>query len=505
VRDTCGELRKQYHPPYLGLGMVGGMNAVLVSSKGRGAKSVPVDLVTTDGFADWKKTQSAEVRAWLGAVDPSKKAGTVELIPGPKGTVASVLAVVDELESPWSLAALPSKVPAGTYHVRTALPAAAATTACAGWILGGYKFRRYKTASKSAKAKGAGSTRALVVPSGVDLARAELLAASIAEARDLINTPAEDLGPSELAAHARKVAKRNGAKITVLRGAELLRKNYPMIHAVGRASDDAPHFIDMRWGKRGAPKVTLVGKGVCFDSGGLDIKPSSGMLMMKKDMGGAAAALSAANLIMGMKLPVSLRVLVPAVENSISGNAFRPLDVIRTRKGITVEIGNTDAEGRLVLCEALTEACSEKPDVIVDFATLTGAARVALGTDLPALFANDDTLADDILAAGKRVRDPLWRMPLHRAYRKSLDSTVADINNAGQSSYGGAITAALFLEEFVDKGIAWAHIDTMAWNLESRAGRPTGGEALAVRAVVDMLEARYRKPGRPARKVSRKK
>jgi leucyl aminopeptidase len=318
------------------------------------------------------------------------------------------------------------------------------------------------------------------------------MANAIALVRDLINTPAEDMGPSELSAAARKLGKQFRADVKVIAGDALLKQNFPTIHAVGRASDDPPRLIDLRWGKKSDPKVSIVGKGVCFDTGGLDLKPAAGMLRMKKDMGGGAHALGLASLIMALKLPVRLRMLVPAVENNVAGNAIRPLDVIRTRKGITVEIGNTDAEGRLVMCDALAAADSENPDMIVDFATLTGAARVAVGIELAAMFCNDDRLAADLEKAAATVQDPIWRLPLWQPYRKLLESQVADINNVSEGGFGGAITAALYLQEFVGENTPWAHFDIMAWNTSPRPGRPVGGEAQSLRAVFEMLEKRYR-------------
>ena len=332
----------------------------------------------------------------------------------------------------------------------------------------------------------------LVWPARADKSRVNAMAQAVSLVRDLINTPAEDMGPSELAAEARKLGRRFKADVKVITGNALLKQNYPTIHAVGRASDDAPRLIDLRWGRKSDPKVSIVGKGVCFDTGGLDLKSAAGMLRMKKDMGGGAHALGLASLIMALKLPVRLRMLVPAVENNVAGNSIRPLDVVKTRKGITVEIGNTDAEGRLVMCDALADADSEKPDLIVDFATLTGAARVAVGTDLAAMFTNSDELAADLEKAARAVNDPLWRMPLWQPYRKLLDSKVADINNVSEGGFAGAITAALYLQEFVGEGTAWAHFDIMAWNTMPRPGRPVGGEAQGLRAVFEMLERRYR-------------
>jgi leucyl aminopeptidase len=308
--------------------------------------------------------------------------------------------------------------------------------------------------------------------------------------RDLVNTPTEHMGPDELEAAARAVAHAHGAELEVIAGDELLARNFPAIHAVGRASHRAPRLIALRWGDADAPHVALVGKGVCFDTGGLDIKPADGMRHMKKDMGGAAHALALAGLVMARRLPVRLTLLIPAVENAIGPNAFRPGEVIGTRQGLSVEIDNTDAEGRLVLCDALAYAGEQAPEIVLDFATLTGAARIALGPDLPALFANDDALASDWMAAGERVRDPLWRMPLWRPYLRYLNSTIADLANAG-SRMAGAVTAALYLERFVPAQQKWAHLDVYAWNDSDRPGRPAGGEALALRAAFEMLKTRY--------------
>jgi leucyl aminopeptidase len=310
-------------------------------------------------------------------------------------------------------------------------------------------------------------------------------------ARDLVNTPASDLGPAELAEAAATVAERFDGDLRTIVGEDLLAQNYPAIFAVGQASPRAPRLVELRWGEHSAPKVTLVGKGVCFDSGGLDIKPSSGMLLMKKDMGGAAVMLALAQAVMARGLPVRLRLLIGAVENAVSGASYRPGDVVRTRKGLTVEIGNTDAEGRVVLADLLAEADGERPDLLLDAATLTGAARVALGPDLPALFTPDDALASDLIGAGEAAFDPLWRLPMHAPYRKMIDSGIADINNAGEGGMAGAITAALFLKDFVTDTSAWAHLDVYAWNPKDRPGRPKGGEATALRALLALLERRF--------------
>jgi leucyl aminopeptidase len=352
-----------------------------------------------------------------------------------------------------------------------------------GWALATYRFGRYR--------KHEGSFPTLVWPGGCDRAGVERAASATFLVRDLINTPAADMGPEELAAAARTLADGHGARFAVIVGDELQVRNYPAVHAVGRASSRAPRLIDLQWGDESNPRVTLVGKGVCFDSGGLDLKPAAGMKLMKKDMGGAAIMLGLARMVMSANLPVRLRVLIPAVENSVSGNALRPLDVIETRKGLTVEIGNTDAEGRVILADALAEAASEQPALLVDCATLTGAARVALGTELPALFTNDDTLAQALLAHGAATGDPLWRLPLWKPYKRHLDGKVADLTNAADIAFAGAITAALFLAEFAKPAKPWAHIDIMAWNTDSRPGRPEGGEAMGMRALYGLIRERF--------------
>ncbi len=315
--------------------------------------------------------------------------------------------------------------------------------------------------------------------------------AGLYQVRDLVNTPAEDMNPEHLAAAVRDTARAFGARVREIAGDALLARNFPAIHAVGRAASHAPRLIDLRWGRSTHPKITLVGKGVCFDSGGLDLKTASGMRLMKKDMGGAAHALGLAHMIMRARLPVRLRLLIPAVENAVAGNAYRPGDVLASRKGLSIEIDNTDAEGRVILCDALTEAAAESPELIIDFATLTGAARVALGTDLPAMFCNRDEVAQCLADSASAVRDPVWRLPLHRPYRELIDSRIADIANSASGPYAGAITAALFLEDFVSADTPWIHFDLMAWNIRSRPGRPEGGEAMGLRAVFDYLHKRY--------------
>ena len=443
------------------------------------AQTRPIHLVTRDGLKSWLKTQPVAVRRWIEATNFDGAAGRFTLLPDDKKGIGGVVVGIDKDEMLWSCAALPASLPFGRYRIESELTAKEASALALGWLLGTYRFDRYKSFERDFSS--------LVWPKQADQKAVAAVADGIFLTRDLINTPAEDMGPAELAEAAKALAKTHKAKFRAVVGEDLLKKNYPSIHAVGRAAEKAPRLIDLTWGSKG-PKVTLVGKGVCFDSGGLDLKPSGGMKLMKKDMGGSAQVLGLAAMIMAAKLPLRLRVLIPAVENAVSGNAFRPLDVLNTRKGLTVEVGNTDAEGRLVLSDALTEACSESPDLLVDFATLTGAARVALGTDLPAMFCNDDDVADLLFRQGEAEGDPLWRMPLHQPYRQQLESKVADLCNISNGPYGGAITAALFLEQFVENETPWVHFDVMAWNLGSRPGRPEGGEAMGIRATFGMIK-----------------
>ena len=446
--------------------------------------AVPVAPVAASDLAASLARLGTRTTRWAEATGFKAEPEQVALIPDDSGGLARVLVGWRPAEPLWALAALPNRLPEGNYVLADA-PRDAVTPLTLGWALGGYEFTRYKTASR-------GRAR-LVWPADADRNLVERLAEAIFLARDLINTPTEDMGPAELAAAAARLAEKHRASYHVIAGDALLAENYPTIHAVGRAAAPGrePRLIDVRWGDPAAPRVTLVGKGVCFDTGGLDLKPAGGMRLMKKDMGGAATVLGLADAVMTAHLPVRLRVLVPAVENSVAGNAIRPLDIVKTRKGLTVEIGNTDAEGRLILCDALAEADSEKPAFMIDFATLTGAARTALGPDLPALFANDDALAEDLLRAGKTQSDPLWRLPLWRDYRGMYKSRIADLNNVSESPFAGAIQAALYLEEFVSPATPWAHIDTFAWNPTSRPGRPEGGEALGLRAAYAMIAARF--------------
>jgi leucyl aminopeptidase len=453
-------------------------------------QTIPVIPIETAVFAAWLKTQDATMKRWVKSAGFEAIAGTISLVAGKDGALARVLVGVDDHQGLWAYADLPSKLPAGKYEIDARMDKAGATAAALGWALGCYSFTQYKSKPVAA------AIPSLVWPKNCDRGAVKRTVDATTLVRDLINIPPEDMGPPELASAARKLAKQHNAKINVITGKALLQKNYPTIHTVGRAAEKAPRLIDITWGRRDAPKVTLVGKGVCFDTGGLNLKGAAGMLRMKKDMGGSAHVLGLAHMIMDAKLDVRLRVMISAVENNVSSNAYRPSDVIRTRKGITVEIGNTDAEGRLVMCDALAEADSESPALIADFATLTGAARVAVGTQISAMFCNDESLASDLYGAGEKGDDPVWRLPLFPAYRRLLNSEVADINNVSEGGFAGAITAALFLKEFVSDKTPWVHFDIMAWNAVPRPGRPIGGEAMGMRALYDVIEKRFAKKKR---------
>jgi len=452
----------------------------------RGGPAHAIHLVDKDSFAGWAKRQSAARRALLEAARfEGKNAFQFAILPAAQGhewEVVSTVANVSQL-SPWCLAKLAESLPKGTYRLAEGDPG----PAMLGWLLGQHRFTAYK--SKNEEERG---PRVLLTKEAAEIERAVRLAEATTLVRDLVDTPAADLGPAELEAAARDVAKQFGAKVEVISG-DALAQGYPMIAAVGQGAtrERAPRLIEFHWGKESAPKVAIVGKGVCFDSGGLDIKPSSGMRIMKKDMGGAAHALALARLIMAERLPIRLHLLIPAVENAVSGSAYRPGDVVKSRKGLFVEVDNTDAEGRLVLADALTRAGEDKPELVIDFATLTGAARVALGPDLPATFANRDDLAADLESAARKVVDPLWRMPLWDPYDENLKSDVADLANMAATPMAGCIYGALFLRRFVPEGVAWAHLDTWAWRDPAKPGRPKGGDALGLRAVFAMLQQRY--------------
>ncbi len=453
------------------------------------AKSIPIWLARDAGWmAEAGLTEPQ--KAWVTAHGLKGSGRKHVLLPGADGGLAGVVLwlgdarATDPMDRPeLALGALPAVLPAGRYRLASTVEDA--ELAAVAWGLGAYRFRRYKSGNGS---NGEGIA-ALDIPRGADGQRARAIVEAVGMGRDLVNTPASDLGPTELETAARRLAERHDATFASTVGDDLLAQNFPMIHAVGRASTRAPRLIDIAWGRAGAPRVTLVGKGICFDTGGLDIKPPSGMLIMKKDMGGAAAALALGHMIMASRLDVRLRILIPAAENSISGNAFRPGDVLKSRAGKTVEIGNTDAEGRLVLADALSLADEDKPDTLLSFATLTGAARVALGPDLPPFFTDDDAFAQAVLAAGTRVGDPVWRMPFWSGYEANLDSAVADMNNVSDGPFAGAVTAALFLRRFVKNARRYGHFDIYGWRLAQKPLGPKGGEVQAARAVFDMLRA----------------
>ena len=434
-------------------------------------------------FESWLALQSDAARTAIKAQKFDGNANDIAIMPGDKPGDWSVVAGVSDAAVPgvWHLAKAADSLPEGTYR----LADYDAGDAMLGWILGQYRYQEYLSEPKLV------GPRVLLVREPARIPLAELQAAATALVRDLVNRPAGDLGPNALEGEARRIAKSHKADVTVTAG-EALETGYPLIHAVGKAAarEHAPRLIELEWGDPRHPRIAIVGKGITFDSGGLDIKPASGMRLMKKDMGGAAHALALAELIMAARLPVRLHMLVAAAENSIAGNAMRPGDIIKSRKGISVEIDNTDAEGRLVLADALTKAIQDEAALIIDFATLTGAARVALGPDLPAMFSNDESVANGILEAAKAASDPLWRMPLWAPYMEMLDSDIADTSNSG-GAFAGAVTAALFLQKFVPDDVPWVHLDTFAWRPTSKPGRPKGGEALGLRAVFRYLTETY--------------
>jgi leucyl aminopeptidase len=449
----------------------------------------PLWLIAENDLEPWLATRAVEERSWLAAMNFRGERHQVVTLPDGAGRARAAVLGVGSLSSPeqldlWHAAGVADRLPAGVWRIDNALPAPAATAAALGWAYGAYRFERYRSKPRSAP------TALLVPPQLADMAHVRRMAASLAMARDLINSPAGELTPERLAHEALEMATRCGAEGRVITG-DALREGYPAVHVVGQAAASAPRLVDFSWGDPTAPKVTLVGKGVCFDSGGLDLKPAAGMLLMKKDMGGAACALAAARVVMESGLPVRLRVLVPTVENAVAGNAYRPGDIVRTRKGITVEVGNTDAEGRLILADALAEADAGHPDLLVDFATLTGAARIALGPELPALFGNREATVEALARFGRRLADPLWPMPLWDGYDEEFSSKVADINNVSNSTFAGAIIGGLFLRRFVSPATDWLHLDLFGWNPKDRPGRPVGAEPQAVRALHALLVERY--------------
>lgn len=443
-------------------------------------KVTPIILITPTSYASWLASQPEAVRQWLAASKFKAEAGAMRLIPDQLGNIHFVLCCLTDKPNLWCVGGLPMQLPEGIYQL--ACEDNDFANYAIAWGLGAYQFTRYKNPNRQ-PAK-------LLLPTQLDKQVTNIVT-SIYQIRDWTNTPTDDMGPSEFAEVASELAKQYKAQFTQIIGDDLLKKNYASVYTVGRASDDSPRLFDMRWGNASHPKVTLVGKGVCFDSGGLDIKPSSYMQLMKKDMAGGAHVFGLARMIMSAKLPVCLRVLVPAVENVISGNAYRPGDIIKSRSGKTIEVGNTDCEGRVILADALTEAVGEKPDLLIDMTTLTGAARVAVGTEMSAMFSNQTHLAADIVRHGEMQHDPIWHMPLYAPYREFINSSVADISNDSTQPYAGAVTAALFLKEFVPDSIPWLHFDMMAWNIRSRPGRPVGAEAMAVRALFSYLLEKY--------------
>ncbi len=452
--------------------------------------SRPLWLVPEADLQHWLEGQPAQIAAWVRANGFQGERHRVLTLPSPEGQIAGAVVGLGSLRALadlklWHSAGLPDRLPALAYHLVTPLTPAAATHFVLGWLMGSYRMSRYRATSTPA------TRPALVPPPQADLIYAQSAAQASAFARDLINTPANDLGPAELAAAATELAARYAARCEVLVGDELRTRGFPLIHAVGAGSPREPRLIDLRWGDRQTPRVTLVGKGVCFDTGGLDLKPSASMLLMKKDMGGAACTLALAEMLMRLGAPVQLRVLIPAVENSIDGRAYRPGDVLRSRKGLTVEIGNTDAEGRLVLADALVEADSERPDLLIDLATLTGAARVALGPELPAAYSTDESLLAQLRAKGDEEADPLWPMPLWAGYDDELASKVADLGNVSAAPFAGSIIAALFLKRFISDTPNWLHLDLYAWNARERPGRPVGAEAQCVRSLYRLIRSRF--------------
>jgi leucyl aminopeptidase len=450
----------------------------------RGQPARTIHLVDPKGYEAWLKAQPPRHRAAAEAQRLKPTGFASAILPGDKPEDWSVVSIVADVTklSPWCLARLAETLPEGSYRLAEGEPG----PALLGWLTAQYRFERYRKDDKAA------GPRVLLTGEVARIEETVRIAQATAMVRDLVNITAADLGPAELQQAAEKLGGRHGAIVTGVKGHDL-ETGYPMVEAVGRAAEKsrAPRLIELEWGNPAHPRVAIVGKGVCFDTGGLDIKPSSAMRLMKKDMGGAAHALALAGLVMEQRLPVRLHLLIPAVENAVSSSAFRPGDVLKSRKGLTVEITNTDAEGRLILGDALAKAAEGEPALILDFATLTGAARVALGPDLPALFANDDALADALLGAGTAEDDPLWRLPLWPGYADMMKSDIADLNNAPDGGFAGSITAAMFLERFVPKGVPWAHFDTFAWRPAAKPGRPKGGEALGLRAAWAMLKARF--------------
>ncbi len=444
--------------------------------------AIPLLPVQASDYPQWLDNAPSHHKRWLESAGFKAEPGKWCGLPDERGALEACVFGMEDHGWLYQLTALPAGLPAADYRLVCVWSKEQRIQASLGWGLASYRFERYK---KNSSIKPVLCLEDDITHDVENVYTAQSLV------RDLINTPTEDMGPGELADAVVREADLFGARVEIIQGEDLLAENYPAIHAVGRAAEQAPRFVQLSWGARDAPVLALVGKGVCFDTGGLNLKSAAGMLTMKKNMGGAAHVIALARLVMQYKLPVRLMMLIPAVENSVSANAYHPGDVIHTRKGLMVEIGNTDAEGRVVLADGLAFACEHKPDLLIDFATLTGAARIALGADLPPIFSNRLEIAHAITEAGERVEDPLWVMPLYQPYKKLLKSEIADLNNVSKSSYGGCITAALFLQHFVDAKTPWVHIDTFGWNQSTRPGRPAGGEALGLRAVFNYLRERY--------------
>jgi leucyl aminopeptidase len=444
--------------------------------------ALPLHVVPAEELDAFLDARAAPQAAYARAAGFRAKPGELLILPDTDGAAARALVGAGDAKDPFVLGAAPLKLPERAYGLASAPEGWSKEAMALAWALGSYRFTRYKAAER-------GPAR-LTVGEGVDLDEVARLARAVTLVRDLVNTPAGDMGPVALEAAARELAGENGATCKVVTGEKLLKENFPVVHAVGRAAGEAPRLIEIEWGEKDAPRLAVVGKGVCFDTGGLNLKPGDSMRLMKKDMGGAAHALGLASLVMDAKLPVRLHVVIPAVENAVGANAFRPGDILTSRAGLTVEVENTDAEGRLVLADALARAVEEKPELVLDYATLTGAARVALGPEIPPFYANDDGLAEALEAGAKTARDPIWRMPLWPGYDAQLDSPIANLKNLGAGPFGGSILAALFLQRFV-AGLPWIHFDVYAWNPSDKPGRPQGGEAQGLRAAWAMLKTRY--------------
>lgn len=456
------------------------MNEFFVTSA---VRAVAIHPILKSEFSGWLEKQNAKLRNWLTVNNFKATSGEVCLAPDREGMVKQVFLGINDCDDVWAFGALPNKLPEGVYQIKGRWKAKQLEQFAIMWALGAYKFTEYKSGFIS-KAK-------LLLPENININQLNTVISSTYLARDLINFPAENMGPLSLSKALTSVAIEYGAKVNQVIGEDLVKAGYNAIYAVGKGSSSQPRLLDLTWGKEKNPSIVLVGKGVCFDSGGLDIKPASGMAMMKRDMAGAAYAIALAKMIMAAELPVHLRVLIPAVENMVSGNSYKPGDVIKTHKGITVENTNTDAEGRLILADALAVACEANPDLVLDFASLTGAARVALGAEITAMFTAEHDIAHKIMRTADEEHDPIWQLPMYARYRDALDSDIADIKNAADTPWGGAITAALFLREFVEKDIPWVHFDVACFNEKVKPGRPKGADVSGLRAIFDFLVAKF--------------